>query len=729
MTAFIISALLTTQLAGVLSSCAADSDVSRACGVIGEATPEMLISEFYADAVAGEEYVKIASKSSDDVPLDGWQLTDGEGVIEFLGPREIGADGEISVSFNSSSYAAAYDRLPDYSIDLVDASGGLQVTGHFRLGDAGDSISLVDPFGSEVDFLVYGDAVVDSPDWLGPPVPAPREGEVLRRVTLEDRLADTDSALDWQPFRELRYGYTDHKPETFDIDSGQLCAFVSPDCALDVVSEWIGSARREVLLCSYEMRSPELCHQLIDALDSGVNVRLLVDGSPIGGMSSDEAEALSVLESAGADVRIVTGTLRDGVVRHFAALHSKYVVIDSEGAIVLSENFVGEGIPLDRIFGNRGWGVAVRSSALASYLANVFESDSRSTRPDVARWCDDQRYDPLAVPPTRETSRHSTGCLSQFVTTAPARVTLHVSPDANPESPFICSLMRAASDISVEQLKADFLWKTRWSDGEAISPLLSTLLDSLREGGSCRMLLDSSWYDAEDNGYVVRAMTAVACAEGLDGSFKLISPDSPIASLHNKGVLLDGCVTVISSNNWVYASFARNRELAAVVSSAEVAMYYSEAFDMDWIPDIAPPTVGLVHGVVLSPGERVCLSPEHCRDDRIVAEYLWDIGRDGGIDCREPELSYVSFVPGTVDITLTVVDAWGNSASATVVVSVVGYGPTPLAGGPSLPDAVATALPPMICALVLLIRMLRRRGPRCGSRPRNVKEQSPGSGI
>lgn len=706
----VASALLAASFASALV-CTDDARAEVDDGLIGAGSPSILISEFYANAVSDDEYVKLKSVMTSDTSLCGWSLNDGEGVIKFVGSAAICASQEVSVSFNSSSYIAAFGSAPDFAIDTTCQDGfGLEITGSFRLGDAGDSISLVDPSGTEVDYVVYGDVEPCSQAWVGAPIATPRKGEIVRRLCAEDVASDTDAAEDWQPFREFRYGYTEYAPRAFDVAPGHLCAFLSPDCSLDVVLDKVSTAGREIMLCSYEMQSTELCSELANAIERGVEVRVLVDGSPIGGMSSAEVAVLSCLASTGADVRIVTGSLREGVVRHFSALHAKYMVIDSEEAVILSENFVKDGIPADRVFGNRGWGVAVKSSELASFLAEVFDCDARASRPDVAMWLDDDRYDRSAGMPVIFPSKHPIGCASPLVSTSSSTVTLHISPDSSTVAPFACALMASASDIIIEQLQVDLLWATRWGDHATMNPLLSALVQRMQEGASCRMLLDSSWYNVIGNEEATSAMIVAAYTGDLAGSFRLMSADSPIALLHNKGAVIDHDVTLVSSNNWVYASFARNRELAAIIESHEVGAYFSAAFDMDWIPDTIPPVVELEGEMLASPGDRITLSPNVAWDDRIIVEYLWDVGHDGTVDCREPQLSYLANVPGTIEISLTVVDAWGNMATSATSVRVVGGDYLEAEHIASWLEVIAPATPLAAgVALVLLRKAMSRR--------------------
>ena len=52
--------------------------------------------------------------------------------------------------------------------------------------------------------------------------------------------------------------------------------------------------------------------------------------------------------------------------------------------------------------------------------------------------------------------------------------------------------------------------------------------------------------------------------------------------IHNKGVIVDGVRTLISSINWDANAVLKNREAAVVIDSPDVGAYYSKIFDGDW---------------------------------------------------------------------------------------------------------------------------------------------------
>lgn len=685
--------------------------VSEGCVHALSAIPSgVVLSEFYPNAVCDDEYFVLTNAGRSSVSVEGWEVTDGEGAVVFSDQMYVGPCASLAVSFNTSSYLAAYGTLPEVCLDGPSSDIGVQVSGSFRLGNDGDSLLLRDGHGAVLDFVVYGDCAETSTGWTGPPLASPRAGEVFVRVRSSDGFADAGTSTDWMPFREHRYGYTSWEPYATIVDPGSLTAFLSPDCSADVVVARLDAARESIRVCSYEFSSPIVCHALLRALCRGVNVSLLVDGNPVGGMDERAVASLSVLAGSGASVRVLTGALDDGIVKHVAALHSKYFVIDSTDVIVLSENAVPSGIPADRVFGNRGWGMAAVSNGLAAYLTTAFEDDWRADRPCVTDWLHDARYDSQAEAPALVESQHELGMFRPFTTSSSATVTLVVSPDGSLVHPFLCDTLQSERELIVEQFQADLRWRTRWSGDESLSPLVSSVIDRARDGVMCRALLDSSWFNLERNGEVVDAFVAVGSGESLNCSARLMDPEGPVTVMHNKGVIADGRRTVVSSNNWVYASFARNRELAAVVDSLEVASYFTEAFEADWYPDRVAPLIDAPKDIVESCGSWVTLTSEGCSDDRMLVGVQWDIDGDGSVDADTPSVSFLLTVPGEMKVVLTLTDSWGNEATQAITIRVVSEHRPPVEERYSV--ATYASIVPGALGGALLLLILRRRGLR-----------------
>jgi cardiolipin synthase len=671
--------------------------------------PVALISEFYPCGVCDDEYLVIANAGEESIDLMGWLVSDGEGSIAFTASVEVPPRCEVAISMNSSSYEAAYGRRPEVALDV--AHGNALVSGPFRLADVGDDIRLVSPDGLVQDAVRYGASSVEVEGWCGPPVPAIRAGEVARRVRLAGTCTDTDSASDWTGFREFRYGYTTFESTGAWVEAGGVSAFCSPDNSLGTVLGRVAVASESVRVCCYEVSSVPVVRALCEAESRGVDVRMLVDGSPVGGIDALECVCLSVLSLAGAEVKCVRGSLSDGVVRHFGVMHAKYLVVDSAAAVVLSENLVESGVPQDTVFGNRGWGAVVESIEISTALARMFDDDSRVSRPDVFEWADDERFVDSAVLPEAPESIQGQGSPDLFRTSSAAYVSIFASPDSSEREPFLCPMLRRSSECLVEQFQVDLDWSDRWYGSGAWSPLLECMMDSLRSGGAARMLMDPSWFNLERNEQVVTYMTAVCTSEGLAGEFALADPRSPITLTHNKGLVLDGSQTIVSSNNWVNASFSRNRELALSVTSEELASYFSGVFDRDWYPDTCSP-VALVEGPSeVTSGQLVTLTAAGSTDDRAIVAYEWDLDSDGWVDCTGPTCRFVSSIPGVRAVELSVIDSWGNVGVVVFEVTTrAEWSPPEGSGTDGGEPMVWSAAACVLGVSSLLIMMHRRRG-------------------
>jgi hypothetical protein len=223
----------------------------------------------------------------------------------------------------------------------------------------------------------------------------------------------------------------------------------------------------------------------------------------------------------------------------------------------------------------------------------------------------------------------------------------------------------------IEQFQVDLHWQERWVPGLVIDPLVSRVAACMTKGGHVRMILDSTWFNLESNKDVTDYLGSIASNGTLRGEFKLMDPNSPITVVHNKGVLFDGIVSMISSNNWGSSSFASNRELTALVESREVAWYFCQSFDMDWTPDETPPEADAGTNLELPLGTSLRLDGSGSSDDRAIISWSWDTDGDGEANYDGEVVEVYPTVPGRIRISLTVKDSWGNSDTDTVTIDIV----------------------------------------------------------
>jgi phosphatidylserine/phosphatidylglycerophosphate/cardiolipin synthase-like enzyme len=324
----------------------------------------------------------------------------------------------------------------------------------------------------------------------------------------------------------------------------------------------------------------------------GVQVRVLVDDGPVGGITRREAAVLDSLADGGVDVEVIGGARA-----RYEFHHAKYAVVDDR-ALVLTENWKPSGTGGH---GSRGWGVVVPGEATARELAEVFRADVgwNDTR-SWERFRRGQSFEPSS--PANET--YPTRFAPETVPVE--SVTLVTAPD-NAESAVV-SLLRSANDsVRVEQM----------SVGGRRQPFVRATLAAARRGVEVRILLSDAWYVEEENRELVRWLNERATAEGLPLAARVADPRG-FEKIHAKGVVVDGEHVVVGSLNWNNHSARQNREVAVVLHGEKAGRYYGRVFDADWRAsgDGSRLPLGLVAVVAVAVAGAAAVARREVRFDR-----------------------------------------------------------------------------------------------------------------
>ena len=108
---------------------------------------------------------------------------------------------------------------------------------------------------------------------------------------------------------------------------------------------------------------------LINAHKRGINVTVLLEGGPVGGISIGENEICSRLAREHIPVFLMGTT---GISHApYRYNHAKYIVIDGESLFITSENFTDNGFPGSGDTGNRGWGSASMTE-VSLHISGIF---------------------------------------------------------------------------------------------------------------------------------------------------------------------------------------------------------------------------------------------------------------------------------------------------------------------------------------------------------------------
>ncbi|MFP4546081.1 MAG: phospholipase D-like domain-containing protein [Methanomassiliicoccales archaeon] len=600
----------------------------------------MTIQEVFPDFRA--EYVVISNQGDDAVTLDGWKVTDGEGVLAL---PDVPLEQDRSIILASDPSTVMGLGLKGEVLDIDD----LIQEGSFILANKGDEVILLHGERA-VDAMVYGDSEYEGEGWDGEPIEKPGKGRSLRRQG-----GDTNSSQDW--LRD-RPGRTDLV--SFN-STGWAEPFLIPEEGMGRLAREIEHASRSIRLCVYEIDHPLLVSALGRAAARGVNVTLLVEGNPVGGMS--DSGSLDSLVTSGA--RVVVSESDEGF-RRYAYYHCKYMVVDERRTVVTSENWLESSLS-----SNRGWGMVIRDRELAIHMSGLFAHDVNLSMLDNRLWT-------VAEPSLMEGVESD---LDHRIERYPAEVGTLVSPDFSLEG--VLDLLGSSEErVLVEMFYAD----PEWMEDSGILP---ALVSGARRGVETKMLLDSSWFsEGKGNDDLVHRLNGM----GLDHlEAASVSTNHSFRVLHNKGMVVDDTV-LISSMNWVPTAFEENREVGLLVESEEVADFFAHAFQEDWCEDPIPPSIALPESIEGEEGTPVLLDARECSDNIGISVYEWDLEGDGGVDHSGP-VHLVHLPPGRHTVTLRVEDLNGNTATGEMVVVVRGAeeGHDPLVYAP-----LGAAVPPLI---------------------------------
>lgn len=561
-------------------------------------TSSILIVEIYYDTYLPyepEEYIKIYNPTENNIDISNWELTDLEGNFVFPNCTILKSKESIYVTRNSSAFNSELGFTANF-----------EVNNKFQLANSGDDVILKDARGNVIDAIIYGNSNYNGEGWVGKPARAVSEGTILKRKISEvsGLYLDSDSASDWDSPRIYKVGQSNFEYKTFQLNT-TVVAFVSPDSSFQVVKEELEKAKESVYLSLYQFTNYQLAKYLINASERNVDIKILLEGSPVGWNFSnvDEQEyyeginayreaylekyICSMLLEKGCEIRFMVSDSERNIPTRYNYLHSKYAVIDNHILIISSENWKPTGIPMDNTYGDRGWGVVIKSSQVARYFADVFFEDFNLSKNDIIQMnLNDERYLPPNWFVVSEEGRPTTHYKPKFgvkITNSSFNISPVLSPDSSLlENSSVLGLINSAKKyIYIELLSC----KLNWSSYPNL--YLESVIDAARRGCEVKILLDGKYVSNEinkqDNLDTVAYVNGIARRENLNLEAKaLVFEKNYLAKIHNKGIVVDGEKVLISSINWNYNSVAKNREAGVIIENRDTAKYFEDVFIFDW---------------------------------------------------------------------------------------------------------------------------------------------------
>jgi phosphatidylserine/phosphatidylglycerophosphate/cardiolipin synthase-like enzyme len=645
------------------------------------AEESLIISELFFRASEEEEFLCLYNPSASEVNISGFRIADGQvsysGSIIFSVDAAISPKEHLYVASNAVVFRNMMGFYPDYEYgNSSDSIPDMIAREKPSFAVLKDEAQLLDSFGNLIDIVIYGDSEYTDLGWEGHPVSDAKKGEILRRNFDESTsdYFDTNSSEDWEHMRHYKPGQSDFDYKTFSY-TGSMTLFASPDSSYETMVNEIKSANSTILIGLYQFTNWNISEKILERLSQGVDVKILMEGSPADGIAEEQKYILQKIYENGGEIRFLVTNSSLG--SRYRYIHAKYAVIDSASVIISSENWKYTGIPINNTYGNRGWGVVVRNSLVSSYYTDVFFTDWDSVGYDVFSFTPKDKNHGNASSGFEVDDWVETGYYNPVFPSKTLEGEFSVSPVLSPDTSLsqdegILGLINNAQhSLYIEQL--DFALS--WNDGDKAheNPFLLAAVAAAEERQVDVRILLSQKYSYLNNTKLDNYDTYVyinGIAEDRNISeyleARLVDYDRlGFSKVHNKGMIVDGKWTLISSINWNRNSVCQNREVGVIIENEEVGLYFTSLFLWDWNK---PPYASAKEVESIITSEDVQFTDMSFDLDDNISQYYWDFG--DGTNSTEQNPIHIYLNEGTYNVVLTVSDGqYQDSYSFSVIVS------------------------------------------------------------
>ena len=578
----------------------------------------------------------VALRNISDMPLnlEGWLLTDGHG---NHGPFPSGLRIESGAVLWIAREEEAFKRQFGHPADVI-------LTAWPGFANNGDEVFLFDSENRVVDVLMYGSGDAQNEGWLGPRVQpyAVRgvfggEGQILyRKLDPDDGLpvTDSNSVNDWaqdpsDPINGRKVRYPGWRLEdsfftTQVTETAVLTVAIAPDNAFKSVIEAIAGAQEAIAIETFTFENIQIGNALAAAAGRGVDVKVLLEGSPPGGLADQEKYICRQLENSGGQCWFMISDAGERIYDRYRYLHSKFILIDNHIIAISTENLSPNSMPADDkadgTWGRRGVVIFTDAVGIADKVSELFQDDlDPQNHVDLFRW---QESHPIyGAPPPGFIPLPDSGGVT-YTVRYPAPSTFqgefyfalqHAPENSLREKDGVLSIINKAGkgdSVRVQQLGERPYWGASDSNrDDDPNPRLEAYIKAAERGADVRLLLDRFFDDRDSplsNQATCLFINKIAVEEKLNLSCQLANPTG--LGIHNKMILaqVEGRGYIhVGSINGSELSNKGNRELALTVQSDDAYELLSDMFIRDTPHNLMLP---LIFGYYQGPANHILIS-------------------------------------------------------------------------------------------------------------------------
>lgn len=340
----------------------------------------------------------------------------------------------------------------------------------------------------------------------------------------------------------------------------EVTCYTSPDSSYDITIDALESADEEIDICIYAISNTFLLNALVDKMneDPSIIINVIVSYRHASGFETSYTRgALYYLSQAADDAGATNVNLFESS-NTYDFTHAKYIIVDQEVVLVQSANWAKTGVPKDPSYGNREWGVMIKNSDVVNYFLQVFNNDMGIATP----YFEDADHEKSFSENVSSGSYSKSFSSTKY--TGSMTIQTIVSPDNDVSA--IKALLQSATDtIYVQQAYI----KTDWKGSS--NEFLDELEAAVDRGVTVKVIIDKQPSGAADS-------ASHMASEGIEVAYS----STVFEYCHNKGVIVDNSIVLVSSINWSYEAANENREAGVIIFDTNVAGFFVDVFAYDW---------------------------------------------------------------------------------------------------------------------------------------------------
>ncbi len=342
--------------------------------------------------------------------------------------------------------------------------------------------------------------------------------------------------------------------QTFTKDMN-VTTFVSPDGSKDALWHILQSARESIYVEIYGINNPyilDLIHE-IHAQRPSLEMKFLLGWNSLGYPEQNKYVANN-LTQLGIEVRWTNSS-------DFTYAHQKFIIIDNKTTVIHSGNWAKTSFPEEGKKANREWSIAMTDVDVTAYYRQAFDYD----------WSRGRDYDPVAdgtgtaLTYTETSSTYPRPFVEPGHFSGVMNVTPVLSPDTSLQAYlYVINSARVTLDIQIPYF-------TNIGDAGAVDQIVDAILAAKARGVTVRVITE------EEKDYL--DIADILHSHGIP----IVWQDTRwFTANHNKAVIADGRIVMISSINFSDGSLTQNREAGVIVEHPDVAQWFLRVYDFDW---------------------------------------------------------------------------------------------------------------------------------------------------